>query len=151
MSTLRGLIAISAVCGLTACEAPISRSDTKLPIALENGMPMLDACLRSKTENFGAGGRAYIGETSQMGIIARSMGAAGPNCHVFFATHDSRGEVMTEINKRGDFVGMVEVPGGQLAMYKQRGGSRYFLMTEPSPYRQGGEFYEALVVLQDPT
>lgn len=139
-----------AMWSLISCSGQISRSDSKAPIQLENGLPMLDTCLSADHQKFSSN-QTFEAEASQMGMVARALGAVGPSCHVYFATEASRQDVMTAINLRGDFVKFVEVPGGRLAMYKQRDGSRYFLMTPPQQHAKGGEFFEALVVGHDPT
>lgn len=144
------IVAALAICAVTGCAEQLSRSDSKAPIQLENGMPMLDTCLSANHQKFKKN-QTFEASASEMGMVARSLGAVGPSCHVYFATKASREDVMNAVNERGEFVKFVEVPGGRLAMYKQRSGSRYFLMTPPLDHPKGGEFFEALVVGHDPT
>jgi len=144
------VVACLATCALLGCAEQISRNNSKEPIQLENGLPMLDTCLSANHQKFKTN-QTFEADASEMGMVARSLGAVGPSCHVYFATKASRADVMSAINERGEFVKFVEVPGGRLAMYKQREGSRYFLMTPPLDHDKGGEFFEALVVGHDPT
>lgn len=113
-------------------------------------MPMLDACLTAKPYQM-RDIKTFEGQQAEMGIVARGIGAVGPSCQVYFATKAPRPEVMRQFNQRGQFVKFIPVQGGSLALYKQVNGSRYFLTTEPKSYRGGGQFYEALVVLQNPS